>query len=62
MLIWILFWYLVGSNGLYCGNRIIEEGEECDCGKLDECDYVDKCCVVRNDFFGIFGCIVREGK
>ncbi|XP_068693194.1 disintegrin and metalloproteinase domain-containing protein 10-like [Montipora capricornis] len=51
-----------GSNGSYCGNRIIEEGEECDCGKPDECDYVDKCCVARNDSLGIPGCTVREGK
>ncbi|XP_067056132.1 disintegrin and metalloproteinase domain-containing protein 10-like [Acropora muricata] len=51
-----------GRSGSYCGNRIVEEGEECDCGKPEECDRVDKCCVARNDVLLIPGCTVREGK
>ncbi|XP_074661088.1 disintegrin and metalloproteinase domain-containing protein 10-like isoform X2 [Tubulanus polymorphus] len=33
------------SNVAYCGNGIVEEGEQCDCGYLgeDECER-DKCC------------------
>ncbi|XP_017784808.1 PREDICTED: disintegrin and metalloproteinase domain-containing protein 11 isoform X2 [Nicrophorus vespilloides] len=27
-----------------CGNRIVEEGEECDCGSIDDCHTVDPCC------------------
>lgn len=27
-----------------CGNRIVEEGEDCDCGTIDECQEIDPCC------------------
>lgn len=27
-----------------CGNGIVEEGEVCDCGAIDECPEVDPCC------------------
>ncbi|XP_022902425.2 disintegrin and metalloproteinase domain-containing protein 12 isoform X4 [Onthophagus taurus] len=27
-----------------CGNREVEEGEECDCGTIEECPTVDPCC------------------
>jgi disintegrin and metalloproteinase domain-containing protein 10 len=50
-----LFWFhdycllsfaLVASAGAFCGNKIVEAGEECDCGfDVDECK--DKCCYPR---------------
>ena len=27
-----------------CGNKFVEEGEECDCGSVTECPSVDPCC------------------
>jgi hypothetical protein len=27
-----------------CGNNIVEEGEDCDCGTIDECHELDPCC------------------
>ncbi|PNF20107.1 hypothetical protein B7P43_G04792 [Cryptotermes secundus] len=27
-----------------CGNSIVEEGEDCDCGTIDECHDLDPCC------------------
>ncbi|XP_068896560.1 disintegrin and metalloproteinase domain-containing protein unc-71 isoform X5 [Tenebrio molitor] len=27
-----------------CGNQIVEDGEDCDCGTIDECPSVDPCC------------------
>jgi hypothetical protein len=27
-----------------CGNGIVEEGEDCDCGSFDDCSKKDKCC------------------
>uniref|UniRef100_A0A5S6QUA5 Disintegrin domain-containing protein n=1 Tax=Trichuris muris TaxID=70415 RepID=A0A5S6QUA5_TRIMR len=33
------------DNGLAkCGNKVIDEGELCDCGSVDECESVDPCC------------------
>ena len=41
LLFWILEW-----KGAFCGNKIVEEGEECDCGyDNEECD--EKCCYPR---------------
>lgn len=38
--------YKTASEGAFCGNKIVENGEECDCGyDNDECD--DKCCYPR---------------
>ncbi|XP_034951684.1 disintegrin and metalloproteinase domain-containing protein 9 isoform X4 [Chelonus insularis] len=27
-----------------CGNRVIDDGEQCDCGTIDECPKYDPCC------------------
>uniref|UniRef100_T1J8C7 Peptidase M12B domain-containing protein n=1 Tax=Strigamia maritima TaxID=126957 RepID=T1J8C7_STRMM len=27
-----------------CGNGIVEEGEDCDCGIMEECSHIDPCC------------------
>ena len=39
-----------------CGNGVVEEGEECDCGSNDtaKCDMVDPCCNPGN-------CTLKEG-
>jgi len=34
------------TNGTFCGNKIVEDGEECDCGyNYEEC--MEKCCYPR---------------
>jgi len=40
------------SNGAFCGNKIVEEGEECDCG-FDEAECAEQCCFPRT--FGTSG-------
>ena len=55
----VVYSLLAHNNGSYCGNKIVEQGEECDCGSPKECEAVDKCCVARNDALGIPGCTVR---
>jgi len=34
------------SNGAFCGNKIVEEGEECDCG-FDDHECAEQCCFPR---------------
>lgn len=34
------------SDGAFCGNKIVEEGEECDCG-FDEHECAEQCCFPR---------------
>ncbi|XP_062824150.1 disintegrin and metalloproteinase domain-containing protein 21-like [Anolis carolinensis] len=36
----------------YCGNKVVEDGEQCDCGKEDECES-DPCCQSN--------CVLRPG-
>ncbi|KAL9986011.1 hypothetical protein ACROYT_G000064 [Oculina patagonica] len=54
--------FIAHNNGSFCGNKIVEEGEDCDCGRPDDCLAEDKCCVARNDDLNIPGCTVRQGK
>lgn len=36
-------------QGVICGNKVIEDGEECDCGyKIDDLCKKDICCVGRD--------------
>ncbi|XP_013165147.1 PREDICTED: disintegrin and metalloproteinase domain-containing protein 10 [Papilio xuthus] len=37
---------LTASEGAFCGNKIVEAGEECDCG-YDENECKDRCCYPR---------------
>ena len=37
----------VQSDGAFCGNKIVEDGEECDCGFDDE-ECSETCCHPRN--------------
>lgn len=37
---------LTASAGAFCGNKIVEEGEECDCG-YDEIECKERCCYPR---------------
>lgn len=42
------------DNGPFCGNKIVEEGEECDCGyNAQEC--TEQCCVPREATGDIYG-------
>jgi len=34
------------NDGAFCGNKIVEEGEECDCG-FDESECAEQCCYPR---------------
>lgn len=34
----------VTSPHQHCGNKIVEENEDCDCGSLENCEEVDPCC------------------
>ncbi|XP_020621435.1 disintegrin and metalloproteinase domain-containing protein 10-like [Orbicella faveolata] len=54
--------FIAHSSGSYCGNKIVEEGEDCDCGRPEECLEVDKCCVARDDALNIPGCTVKQGE
>ena len=36
---------LTESDRAVCGNRIVDPGEECDCGYEDQC--TDQCCTAR---------------
>lgn len=38
--------FVTASAGAFCGNKIVEAGEECDCG-YDDNECVDKCCYPR---------------
>ncbi|VEN46178.1 unnamed protein product [Callosobruchus maculatus] len=40
---------LEDSEGAFCGNGIIEEGEVCDCGTWRDCAELDDCCLPRGE-------------
>jgi len=44
--LWIKYWVLLQLSVVRrtCGNSIVEEGEDCDCGTIDECPDLDPCC------------------
>ena len=41
-----IFFAHTETNGTFCGNKIVEEGEECDCG-YDEHECKERCCYPR---------------
>ena len=48
------------AEGAICGNKVVEEGEECDCGYVDDKSCIDDiCCIGRNK---TLGCKRRPGK
>ncbi|XP_076081145.1 disintegrin and metalloproteinase domain-containing protein 10-like [Mytilus galloprovincialis] len=46
------------DNTAFCGNNIVEDGEECDCGYDEDC--TDQCCVGRQSDGS--GCVLMAGK
>ena len=49
------------ENKPFCGNRIVEEGEECDCGYSNNCEEI--CCVQRDQTGTISDmCTLKIGK
>ncbi|VDI57755.1 disintegrin and metalloproteinase domain-containing protein 10 [Mytilus galloprovincialis] len=46
------------DNAAFCGNSIVEDGEQCDCGYDEDCK--DECCVGRQSDGS--GCVLRVGK
>lgn len=41
------YMYVVESDEAFCGNGIVEDGEECDCGYKEVCQ--DNCCNPRDN-------------
>ena len=44
----------------YCGNEMIETGEQCDCGAKADCHMRDPCCVAKDEELGIRGCSLKS--
>ena len=38
-------WCFKARSSSYCGNAVVEPGEECDCGTTYTCEAYDACCV-----------------
>lgn len=49
------------DRGIYCGNKVVEKGEDCDCGYPEECASIDKCCDPGNMTSGILSCKIKDG-
>ncbi|XP_077994066.1 disintegrin and metalloproteinase domain-containing protein 10-like [Glandiceps talaboti] len=47
------------SNFAFCGNGIVDEGEECDCGFEDQCD--DNCCTAQTNDGDSDACKLKGG-
>ncbi|EDO45760.1 predicted protein, partial [Nematostella vectensis] len=51
--------FIAQNQGAFCGNSIVEGGEECDCGAPQRCSEVDVCCHPGNITSGIPECRVK---
>ncbi|XP_075741725.1 disintegrin and metalloproteinase domain-containing protein 10 [Rhipicephalus microplus] len=49
------------DSGPICGNDIVEENEDCDCGFFAN-DCQENCCYPRHNALGAPGCTLRKGK
>ena len=45
-----------------CGNQIVEYGEECDCGFVEQCEQFDKCCIPASRQDSSAGCEIDSTK
>lgn len=41
-----MYWHFSESGQPICGNGLVEQGEQCDCGYSDQCK--DECCYDAN--------------
>ncbi len=41
---WNSWSFLQESTLNRCGNKVVDEGEDCDCGSIGECEKIDPCC------------------
>ena len=41
-----MHYFFIASAGAFVGNKIVEDGEECDCG-YDDMECTDRCCYPR---------------
>ncbi|XP_077484519.1 disintegrin and metalloproteinase domain-containing protein 10-like [Amblyomma americanum] len=50
----------LADSGPICGNGVVEEGEECDCG-IHDSDCTEQCCHARHNAAGAPACTLRVG-
>ncbi|XP_077993922.1 disintegrin and metalloproteinase domain-containing protein 10-like [Glandiceps talaboti] len=48
-------------EGPQCGNRVVEDGEECDCGTAVECFFTDSCCTPKGGQANSVECTPKAG-
>jgi disintegrin and metalloproteinase domain-containing protein 10 len=58
-LIYVNFIFVECSQVGYCGNRNVEDNEECDCGYISEC--TDDCCYPAGGPDPKLGCKLKPG-